>query len=429
MKILLYAARCAPGGINTFIQTMHRSLNRIGIEAECYFERDEGGYREFSSRCVAHLGMVTPLENILRASEFDVIQTTLSTANVALPNKLRKIVWSGKVVVTAQGVVVPGWTSRNCFALTSVNRQQALELESMTDLKVDTIYNGVDTSRFSPSEYVGGSPIVAWVGRASDLPQKRFDLFASIVPQLAAKGFRVWIADPEGPCSAPVVLRDAVQPHAEFWKCMPTDQMPEFYRHVSQSGGCVLSTARYEGLSFALIEAQACGCPVVAATAIGVEESVQSEHGGILYRPEITATELCDLISTVISDKQAMAERRERCRNFVVDNFSQDHITQRYVELYNRESQAFSVDVNDRRLVRERAQLILATMNNPLYSFKEDLAAVRSATAIDPTLKKNPRIWMKVVTGTLKLLAFTVIRRFKDLKTETKRNTTTRRQT
>ncbi|MDB5298772.1 MAG: family glycosyltransferase [Phycisphaerales bacterium] len=418
MKMLFYAARCAPGGFNTFIQTMYRSLGSIGIDAECYFERDEGGYQELSTLCRAHLGTVISLKSVLGTSKCEVIQTTLSSVdNGVLARKLRNIAWSGKVVVTAQGVVLPGWNSKNCFALTSVNRRQALELESMTDLKVDTIYNGVDTSLFSPSEYVGGAPIIAWVGRASDLPQKRFDLFALMVPHLKARGIRVWIADPEGCASVSASLREAILPHVELWKSVPRDRMPDFYRRVSESGGCVVSTTRYEGLSFALIEAQACGCPVVAATAVGVDESVRSEHGGVLYPPEITATELCDLVSTVISAKQAMAERREMCRRFIVDNFSQDGIAKHYAELYSRRSQTFSFDVKDRRLVSERARLILSTMNNPLYSFREDLAAVRSATTLDPSLTRRPHVWRKVATSILKLWVFAAIGCLKDFRT------------
>ncbi|MBP3960473.1 glycosyltransferase family 4 protein [Gemmata sp. G18] len=392
------------------------ALKEAGVDCAAFFERDEGDFTRLSRSTPAHLGSINPLSQLLRERPVDVIHTTLSSASVSLPKKLHRIGWRGRLIVTGQGVVIPGWHSKNCFALTNVNTKQATELESLTDLEVEVIYNGIDTSVFQPTEYIGGAPIVAWVGRASDFEQKRFDLFADIVPALHQAGVRIWVADPEGPNAVPPSLRDRISPYVDFWDGLSRDRMPGFYRDVAASGGCVLSTARYEGLSFALIEAQACGCPVVAARVVGVDEGVREEYGGTLYSPDLDAAGIGQLLLNTMSDRARMIERGRKCREFVLKEFQQSEIARQYLDIYRRTTQRLAIATSDIHNRRHRAQDLIAATRCASWSFREDLGAIRAAVAIDPTQKWNATVWRLYVTSLLKELAFPIIKRLRSKK-------------
>src|SRR5207245_934228 len=98
-----------------------------------------------------------------------------------------------------------------------------------------------------------GPPVVAWVGRGSDLGQKQIDKLAAIAPYLRCGGVRLWIADPDGPEKVIASAAQVLTPLAEFWGKVPHEKMSAFFRTVASTGGCVLSTSRFEGLPMAYL--------------------------------------------------------------------------------------------------------------------------------------------------------------------------------
>jgi glycosyltransferase involved in cell wall biosynthesis len=316
-----------------------------GHECEFFFFK-RGPMEQFLPEgYAAHFGDLAALLKLVRARGYDVVHANSGDWKYGI-EAVRAA--GARLVITAHGMVVPGWDSANCDALVSCSRWQAREQTKSTDMPVRLIMNAVDTGRFSPAAghdepgahgpADGGGPVVAWVGRGTDMVHKRIDRLAAIAPALRSAGIRIWIADPYGPEKVAEVVPEAARTlgeHAEFWGMVAKNDLPDFYRRVAESGGCILSTSVREGLPLTLAEAQGCGCPAVGPDVVGVNEVISPvEGGGTLYPPDITPERLAALLIETLGDPAGMRERREKCVEFVRRHFGLEGMAEAYLNVY-----------------------------------------------------------------------------------------------
>lgn len=340
MKVLLAYEWCEIGGVEQFMTALAPFVRARGHECEFFFFK-RGPMEQFLPEGYAvHFGDLAALLKLVRERGYDLVHVTSSDWNYGV-EAVRAA--GAKLLVTAHGMVVSGWDSANCDALVCCSRWQARGQSEVTDIPVRLIMNAVNTDTFSPDAGPGepvdeGPPVVAWVGRGTDMVHKRIDRLAAIAPALRAAGFRIWIADPYGPDKVAEVVPDAaktLREHAEFWGMVAKKDLPNFYRRVAQSGGLILSTSVREGLPLTLAEAQGCGCPAVGPDVVGVNEVISpSEGGGTVYPPDIKPNELASLLIETLSDADAMRERRAKCVEFVRRHFSLGAMAEAYMRVY-----------------------------------------------------------------------------------------------
>lgn len=342
MKVLLAYEWCEVGGVEQFMTTLAPFVRARGHECEFFFFK-RGPMEQFLPRgYAAHFGDLAALVRLVRAGGFDVVHANSSDWNYGV-EAVRSA--GARLVITAHGMVVPGWDSANCDALVCCSRWQEREQSEVTDMPVRLIMNAVDTGLFSPAASDPGprgdaaaGPVVAWVGRGVDMVHKRIDRLAAIAPALRAAGLRIWIADPYGPEKVAEVVPEAarvLREHAEFWGLVAKKDLPDFYRRVARSGGLLLSTSVREGFGLVLAEAQGCGCPAVGPDVRGVNEVVSpGEGGGTLYPPDITPEGLAALVVETIRDADAMRERRAKCVEFVRRHFDLKAMADAYLRVY-----------------------------------------------------------------------------------------------
>jgi glycosyltransferase involved in cell wall biosynthesis len=94
----------------------------------------------------------------------------------------------------------------------------------------------------------------------------------------------------------------------------------------------VLST-HYEGLPLALLEAMACGKPVVATAVDGVPEIVIDNHTGLLFGHQDDG-ELAAHLLSLIRDRSRAEQLGENGRSFVQVHFNQEQFRDSIVALY-----------------------------------------------------------------------------------------------
>ena len=331
MKILLAWRDCQIGGVQTWMVGMARGLRRLGHDAELFFFR-RGPFADHVPPDIGvHYGNLADCLRVVRSGCFDVVHAAVDDWDVGLS----AVRWVGaRLVVTVHGRVHAGWSSGNCEAIVGCSQWCADAQAAVGDTTVAAIPNGIDLELYAPP--VGsfdGPPIVAWVGRGADREQKQLHRLAAIAPRLASEGIRLWIADPEGPTRVPPEVVAALQPIAERWGPVPISSMAEFYRMVAASGGCLLSTSAFEGLSMAYLEAQASGCPVLGPDVAGVREGVSPLDVG-LYPSNLVTDALADFVLAAIRDPAAMYRRQKSCREFVANRFNLDTTVRRYLEIY-----------------------------------------------------------------------------------------------
>lgn len=164
----------------------------------------------------------------------------------------------------------------------AVLRDTALR-EPWAEEKLLLISNGVDTARFCPAMRLAGQiPFVVSV--ANLIPYKRVDRFLHIARRLqdiSPGCYRFWIIG-DGPC------REALH---RLCSTLKLDGVTTFFgrvanveRLISERTDILVHTADQEGFPNAILEAMACGLPVVASAVGGIPELVEDGVTGYIVK-------------------------------------------------------------------------------------------------------------------------------------------------
>ncbi|HEX2971489.1 MAG TPA: glycosyltransferase family 4 protein [Tepidisphaeraceae bacterium] len=398
MKILLVHNNGSHriGGVETWMIALAGVYRSLGHVCDIFWLGKEGLEGEQEANGVIRRGSLAECIELILARGCDVVHASTSDwdAGMAVVHRLPE---APRLVLTNHGEIYPMWNSWNCDAIAGCSRWTAQDQQRWTDLPVYLVFNGIDLTRFSAPERIdGGPPIVAWVGRGDDMIQKRIDKLAAVAPMLRSRGLRIWIADPRGPEKVPAEVARVVRPLAERWSGVAVEEMPEFLRAVAASGGCVLSTSAFEGLPLALVEAQACGCPVIGPDVRGVNECVEAAGGGVLYPFDTKAEELAAIISQTVGDEEGMRWRREACGEFVRQRFSLPRMAEEYLRIYQAKTQGIRSGVS---ALRMRLRAAWPIRYRP-YVRRRWAAAHSQYQCFTEFMHKGERRWAKLVAST-----------------------------
>ena len=122
--------------------------------------------------------------------------------------------------------------------------------------------------------------------------------------------------------------RLGVSTRVRFTGEIPDDLLPAYYRAADVVA--LPSVDRTEAFGLVLLEAMACGTPVVASRLPGVRTLVQDGYNGHLVEPGNTA-DLADKIECCLRDAAALGTN---ARAFVTARFSSTVVAQQLLELY-----------------------------------------------------------------------------------------------
>jgi glycosyltransferase involved in cell wall biosynthesis len=136
--------------------------------------------------------------------------------------------------------------------------------------EAEVIHPPVDTHFFTPSANTGREDFYLAVGAL--VPYKRFDLIVETFNRLDR---RLVIAG-----SGPELtrLRKIARSNVEFRGWVTDEEL----RHLYRSAKALVFAAR-EDFGIVAVEAQACGCPVIAFGAGGLAETIQDGMSGVLF--------------------------------------------------------------------------------------------------------------------------------------------------
>jgi glycosyltransferase involved in cell wall biosynthesis len=205
--------------------------------------------------------------------------------------------------------------------LIAVSRFTAEQLsnELLIQKPIEIIYNGVDLSRFSPhsGRSRSGEIRVFFSGNLSTRKgaQWLFQIAKQLKPGICiyyTRGLRSRMRLPDFP------NLKALGP-------IPLSDMPGLYRSMDL---LVLPTVR-EGLSMAVLEAMACGLPVVASDCSSLPEQIDNGHGGFLCQVgDVNSfAERISILADSTALRRTMGEHnRDKCeRMFAVDRMVSDY--------------------------------------------------------------------------------------------------------
>ncbi|MBT9501002.1 MAG: TIGR03088 family PEP-CTERM/XrtA system glycosyltransferase [Burkholderiaceae bacterium] len=213
--------------------------------------------------------------------------------------------------------------------------------------RITQIYNGVDLSRFTPAEpsqprVAPGCPfsgsslwLVGTVGRMQTVKDqlglaRAFVLALEQRPDLRSRLRLVMIGD--GP------LREQAQALLQAHGAADLAWLPGERSDVAQimSGlDCFVLPSLGEGISNTILEAMACGLPVIATDVGGNAELVNRGHTGLIV-PAADAQALADAILNLVDDPAKAQAMGQAGRRLAQQKFSLPAMVGAYQGLYDR---------------------------------------------------------------------------------------------
>ncbi len=200
------------------------------------------------------------------------------------------------------------------------------------DMDIGVICNGVNTDVFSPPAERTLSGRIKMVTVCRLIARKRIDLLIDAVSSLARQGF-----DVELNIVGDGNLRQELEAVADLLKIsdrvhfhglVEYNEMPAVYQH----NHLFLMSSAHEGMSNAMLEALACGLPVITTPCEGVQELI--DNNGIVVKrphPEDIAEAVGNLVQNPEQyDRMAIAARQKAVQ------FSWTPSAQKYLELYRQ---------------------------------------------------------------------------------------------
>jgi len=309
-----------------------REMEKRGIECEFWFCKGSDRLQDFLETGRATVGPLSKLAARLERADVDVVQMTASDPMAEMVAMMSR---DAKVLVSARGALADIWDRTNCFAYSAISKGMATVNQPYTDVEIEVVRNAIDVDRFTPGDAaVGGAPIVAFVGRASD-PIKDFPRFTRIGRRLAAQGARIWIADPHNADWAHFEGQAVERIETERWGPVSHSQIADFYRAVAASGGVVLMTSRTEGFGNVAPEAAACGAWVVAPDVMGLNEAVVDGVTGNLFPADASDDDAAEMIAGWMAERRDVQQVSDAARR----EFSPSVMMDGYQRIYDRREQ------------------------------------------------------------------------------------------
>lgn len=211
-------------------------------------------------------------------------------------------------------------------------RQMLVREKGFRAAQISVIHNGIDLPPWSQAKRRSVEPFrIGSVGRF--VPVKDFPLFIATGKVLVETGEDVQLMllgeGPEKDELQALVKREGLDEVVSF--ADPCADPTEFYRSLD----LYLSTSRHEGIPLSLLEAMACGTPVVAPAVGGIPEILRDQHEGSLVT-ERSAVAFAKACRQVMHDRVVYDSMRICARKRVESEFSSEKMATSYLALYRK---------------------------------------------------------------------------------------------
>jgi len=358
------------GGAERAAVSVINALDSVDFDRELYLFRREGTYlndvnggvRIVGGTGATRVGHYSALRRHLRDSAPDIVVSFLSYFTVFAAVRFAK---RGTKFVINQQTPVTAFLSDADYPWRRPVWRQTFELVARrvypaadaivatsdgvrTDLvdgfgvspdRVAVVHNPVDLGRVAArarepvdaAMFDGGTrPLIVAAGRLAEA--KNYPLFVSAIAalrdgQVDVDACILGTGGQEGR------IREAIRAmHVEDRvHLLGFQENP--WKYFKRAAAFVL-TSRYEGFGNVLIEAMACGLPVVATDSPGTREIIQSEHNGLLVANHEPAA-VAAAIRRVLTDR-ALAERLSACASDSVCAYDVKMVARQYASLFQR---------------------------------------------------------------------------------------------
>ena len=359
MNILFLTTHFNTGGITSYILTLGEALAKSGHNV---WVASSGGnaVSRLETTGIKHIVInirtkseaspklwlsFGPLKRLIRKEGINIIhaQTRVTQVLGVWLNRATGV----KMVTTCHGFFRPRWFRKTfpCWgqAVIAISKPVARHLREDLGVAQNKIYliaNGIDLNRFVMTNdqmrrearqkwEIADTPLIGIIARLSDV--KGIPILIKAMPLILKK------------VPSANLLIAGQGPEENALKKLTQDMLLEAHVHFkstidqTQELLCALDVfvmpSLMEGLGLSVIEAQACGIPVVASRVGGLVDLIEDGKSGLLVpvnEPEILANRIVD----VLKDPQQSRNMIQQARLNVEQQFSADLMLKKTLQVY-----------------------------------------------------------------------------------------------
>ena len=224
--------------------------------------------------------------------------------------------------------------------ISDYNRRYLMQTTGVDETKFHVIHCGVDTRRFAVDEKGPGrhphKKTIVTMGNLVVQKGIRYLLEAFSDPALKEKSYRIVIAG-DGPLKEELVRQAAsLGVEADFLGAVDNHEVLRFYQNADLF---VLPCAtgedgHHDGIPVVLMEAMACGVPVISTRISGIPELVEDGVSGILV-PEKDSRGLSSAIKSLLADADMRRRFSIEGRKKVVNEFEIRQVGRQLMEMFS----------------------------------------------------------------------------------------------
>lgn len=198
--------------------------------------------------------------------------------------------------------------------------------------KIRLVPNAVDTERFKPCKE-REDDLVVWVGRF--VPEKGLEYLVEAAKIVADEFEDVrFLLVGYGPLKAKIMKlvydRGLLGRFLRFTGALSRDEVAKV---LGKAAVFVFSSLK-EGLPLSVLEAMACGVPVVVSDIQGINEIISDQHNGFLVPPKKPEA-LANVVLTLLNDKNLRRRLGQNARQLMVERYSWDMVISKMEKVYN----------------------------------------------------------------------------------------------
>lgn len=218
--------------------------------------------------------------------------------------------------------------------ITVTNQVRNLYREWVNEEKISVVPFGVDTELFKPDQGTEQREELEILYAGSLYPLKGVPFLIQAIAHVRKNKIKanLTIIGEGTQKEALVALTKAlkIEKHVKFEGFVPNSNMPRYYNRCDIFCFPTLG----EPFGKAVVEAMACGKPVIATNVGGTAEIIQDGANGILVSPASSEAFAVE-VARLINDAQERRRIGERARETAVKCFSWDKVSEKYHKLYS----------------------------------------------------------------------------------------------
>lgn len=213
-------------------------------------------------------------------------------------------------------------SAASIIVTTASDAEYVVKKYHISQNKIQVIPNYVDTDLFRPIDAPKERGRVCFVGRLEK--QKNLSNLVAAMEGLQAHLLLVGDGSEKGLLES-VARKKNVK--LSIQAPMPHHKIPDLL------GTCEIFVlpSWYEGNPKVLLEAMACGLPVIGANVSGIKEIIRHQQNG--YVSETDADSLKKGLLTLLADKKLQQDLGREARTFIVQNFTLEHILKKEISV------------------------------------------------------------------------------------------------